>query len=36
MAKLEEGKAFVDSAGAKSANLKDKFLFYVFAAFSIT
>ena len=26
----------VDSTGAKSANLEDEFLFYVFAAFSIT
>ena len=29
-------KAFVDSAGMKSANMEDKFLFSVLAAFSIT
>ena len=36
MAKLEECKAFVDSTGTKGANLEDKILFHVFAAFSIT
>ena len=34
--KLEERKAFIDSTGTKGANLDDKFLFHVFAAFSIT
>ena len=33
VAKLEEWKALVDSTGTKGANLEDKFLFYVFAAF---
>ena len=36
MAKLEEQKACIDSTGAKSANLKDKILFYILVAFSIT
>ena len=36
IAKLEEWKALVDSTETKGANLGDKFLFYVLAAFSIT
>ena len=34
--KLEEWKAFVDSTRAKGAYFKDKFLFHVLAAFSMT
>ena len=36
IAKFEKLEAFVDSTGTKGANLEDKFLFYVFVAFSIT
>ena len=35
IAKLEECKVFVDSTGAKGANLQDKFSFQVFAAVTI-